>query len=159
MAKLKNISVKTSTCFIVTEKNSAVTETAAGQTDSDSNNVLVVNEDCTGEEEGDEDGAKNEDCEDDNEGSEDDEDPSLFIDTSFTDIKRNKNLEIYIGRLDKGTVEDDLIEVFGKFGELKSARIVRHPTTKKSKGFAFIQFATTDHAKNALSELKDGVEV
>lgn len=144
------------------EINSAEVLTVAAQNNCGSNNVLAAEEDCIGEgegEESDDDGANNDDSEEDNDDNQDEEDPSLFLDASLTGTKKDKNLEIYIGRLAKETVEDDLIKIFGKFGELKSTRIVRNPTTKKSKGFAFIQFASADHAKNALSELKDGVEV
>ncbi|MBA0789993.1 hypothetical protein Gohar_014668, partial [Gossypium harknessii] len=78
---------------------------------------------------------------------------------SPTKQKKEKQLEIHVGGLHKEIVEQDLFEIFGKFGEVQSARIVRHRTTKKSKGFAFIQYATTEQAKKALSDLKDGIEV
>ncbi|MFQ6619254.1 hypothetical protein Gotur_001203 [Gossypium turneri] len=86
--------------------------------------------------------------------------PSQVVDhDSPTKQKKEKQLEIHVGGLHKEIVEQDLFEIFGKFGEVQSARIVRHRTTKKSKGFAFIQYATTEQAKKALSDLKDGIEV
>ncbi|KAG4190572.1 hypothetical protein ERO13_A07G039100v2 [Gossypium hirsutum] len=78
---------------------------------------------------------------------------------SPTKQKKEKQLEIHVGGLHKEIVEKDLFEIFGKFGEVQSARIVRHRTTKKSKGFAFIQYATTEQAKKVLSDLKHGIEV
>ncbi|MBA0674056.1 hypothetical protein Goari_015670, partial [Gossypium aridum] len=78
---------------------------------------------------------------------------------SPTKQKKEKQLEIHVGGLHKEIAEQDLFEIFGKFGEVQSARIVRHRTTNKSKGFAFIQYATTEQAKKALSDLKDGIEV
>ncbi|KAI3817924.1 hypothetical protein L1987_11724 [Smallanthus sonchifolius] len=94
----------------------------------------------------------------DNEGDED-QDPSLIVQDSSPDNKKEKGTEIYVGKLDKNAVEDDLVSVFQQFGELKSTRIVRKPNTNKSKGFGFVRFASVDQAKRALSELKDGVEV
>ncbi|KAL9264585.1 Heterogeneous nuclear ribonucleoprotein Q-like protein [Drosera capensis] len=67
--------------------------------------------------------------------------------------------EIYIGRLHKEVVEEDLIAVFSKFGEIRGLKSSRDPDTKKSKGFAFLRYASTVQAKNALSEAKDGIEV
>ncbi|KAK9292977.1 hypothetical protein L1049_020959 [Liquidambar formosana] len=125
--------------------------------------ILDVKEGGDGEGEGknsgDDEEASEDDNEEENEDDEEDEDPSEFIHDSLTDRKIQKDLEIYIGGLDKGAVEEDLINIFGKFGEIQEARIVKNSTTKKSKGFAFIRYATVEQTKNALSELKDGIEV
>ncbi|XP_057952757.1 polyadenylate-binding protein, cytoplasmic and nuclear-like [Malania oleifera] len=93
------------------------------------------------------------------EDNEEDEDLSDYIHEPLTERKKQKDLEIFVGGLDKGAGEEDLVNVFGKFGEIKDVRIVMHPTKKKSKGFAFIRYATLEQAKNVLSELKDGIEV
>jgi len=83
----------------------------------------------------------------------------MYVQAPLTKRKKQKEFEIFIGGLDKGAVEEDLIKVFGLFGEIQSVRIVKHPLTQKSKGFAFISYASTEHAKKALAELKDGTEV
>ncbi|PWA91052.1 Nucleotide-binding, alpha-beta plait [Artemisia annua] len=101
----------------------------------------------------DDDSEKNDDIAGDNVDNKGDEDASPI------DNKIEENIEIYVGKLDKDTVEEDLVNVFQQFGELESTRIVRNPATKKSKGFAFVRFASADQATRALSELKDGVEV
>ncbi|KAD2805406.1 hypothetical protein E3N88_38783 [Mikania micrantha] len=88
-----------------------------------------------------------------------DQEPSLIVQDSSPSNKKDKGTEIYVGKLDKDAVEDDLVSVFQHFGELKSTRIVRKPNSNKSKGFGFVRFASVDQAKRALSELKDGVEV
>ncbi|KAG0496867.1 hypothetical protein HPP92_001558 [Vanilla planifolia] len=72
---------------------------------------------------------------------------------------KQRESEVFVGGLDKDTVEDDLIKVFGVFGGIQSARIVRHPATKKSKGFAFVRFTSREDAMKVLTELKDGAEV
>lgn len=118
--------------------------------DQDQDDIHEVKEDGDGE--GDESG-------DDEEDSDPDEESLEFIQDSLHNRKKEKDIEIYVGGLDKGAVEEDLIKVFGKYGEVQTARIVKNSTTKKSKGFAFIRYASVDQAKNALSELKDGIEV
>ncbi|KAG1355309.1 nucleolin [Cocos nucifera] len=87
------------------------------------------------------------------------EDPSLYMQAAMTESKKQKEFEIFVGGLNKEAVEEDLIQVFGVFGEIQSVRIVRNPSTQKSKGFAFIRYANVEHAKKALAELKDGTEV
>lgn len=89
----------------------------------------------------------------------DDENPCVSTHDLLTDRSKEKNIDIFIGRLDNEVVEDDLVKVFGTFGEITSTRIIRNTTSKKSKGFAFIQYATNEQAKTALSKLKDGLEV
>ncbi|KAF7148682.1 hypothetical protein RHSIM_Rhsim03G0171000 [Rhododendron simsii] len=97
--------------------------------------------------------------EDDMVGHEDEEHTSVFFDNHFIERRKEKNLQIFIGRLDKGAVEDDLIKVFGKFGEIRSVRLTRNPTTNLSRGYAFIKYATVEQAKDALSAFKDGIQV
>ncbi|XP_028076320.1 protein gar2-like isoform X2 [Camellia sinensis] len=149
---------------VVAEQNSSEEGTAAAQIDDaeafvDNDNFPVLNDGSDGQEGG-EVGAKDEeDIWDNEEDNEDEEQPAEFVNNHITDRKKKKDFEIFIGRLDKGAVEDDLIEVFGKFGELKAARIVRNPTTNKSRGFAFIQYMTVEQAKNALSALNEGIQV
>ncbi|KAF5959883.1 hypothetical protein HYC85_001092 [Camellia sinensis] len=146
------------------EQNSSEEGTAAAQIDDaeafvDNDNFPVLNDGSDGQEGG-EVGAKDEeDIGDNEEDNEDEEQPAEFVNNHITDRKKKKDFEIFIGRLDKGAVEDDLIKVFGKFGELKAARIVRNPTTNKSRGFAFIQYMTVEQAKNALSALNEGIQV
>nr|XP_043633689.1 nucleolin-like [Erigeron canadensis] len=93
------------------------------------------------------------------EGDKDKDQDPVVVQDSAPDNNQDKNKEIYVGNLDKDTIEDDLVNVFQRFGELKSTKVVRNFTSNKSKGFAFIQFASVDCANRALSELKDGVEV
>lgn len=97
--------------------------------------------------------------EDDMVGHEDEEHTSVFFDNHFIERRKEKNSQIFIGRLDKGAVEDDLIKVFGKFGEIRSVRLTRNPTTNLSRGYAFIKYATVEQAKDALSAFKDGIQV
>jgi hypothetical protein len=105
-----------------------------------------------------EDNNQKEESEGDEDDDADDGEKDSKDDNKDSNIQEN-SIEIFVGGLDKKVVEDDLIEVFGKFGEIKAARVVRKANTEKSKGFAFIQYATLEQTKYALSELKDGIEV
>ncbi|KAL6004824.1 hypothetical protein ACLOJK_005380 [Asimina triloba] len=151
------------------EDNSDADEDGSGG-DGSNDEVDEDDEDDDGlEEEADEGGSNDEDegtddedeegeNYDSDEGTEEEEDPSEYMDSHLTDRKKG-DFEIFVSRLDKKAVEDDLQEAFAPFGPIQEVRIVRHPVTQKSKGFAFIRYAAAEHAKKALSELKDGAEV
>ncbi|XP_077235433.1 uncharacterized protein LOC143877320 isoform X1 [Tasmannia lanceolata] len=151
------------TCEEPKEIDGGVNENEAVQMDEDLVAKQEIIEDGTGDDEGGEkvgdDDKVESDDEEDNEENEDLEDPSVYMHSSLTDGKKQKDFEIFVGGLSKEAVEDDLIKVFSAFGEIQSARIVKHPSTQKSKGFAFIRYATVDQAKKVLAELKDGTEV
>ncbi|KAG2326122.1 hypothetical protein Bca52824_008850 [Brassica carinata] len=70
------------------------------------------------------------------------------------DRRKRKEFEIFVGSLDKGANEEDLKKVFGHVGEVAEVRIVKNPQTNKSKGYAFLRFATVEQAKRAVKELK-----
>ncbi|XP_043716166.1 heterogeneous nuclear ribonucleoprotein Q-like isoform X4 [Telopea speciosissima] len=118
----------------------------------DGANNADANETASKDEEADKSGSDEED-------NEEEEDPSVYMEAPLTDRKKEKEFEIFVGGLDKEAVEEDLIKIFGEFGEIQSARIVKHQTTQKSKGFAFIRYVTAEQAKKVLVELKDGIEV
>jgi RNA recognition motif-containing protein len=69
-----------------------------------------------------------------------------------------KDLEIFVGRLPKGCTEEDITVVFSQFGEIVSTKIVR-AAKKKNNRIAFVRYMSTEAAKKALTEFKDGVEV
>ncbi|XP_058090315.1 heterogeneous nuclear ribonucleoprotein Q-like [Magnolia sinica] len=71
--------------------------------------------------------------------------------------KQNKELEIFVGGLDRDANEDDVKKAFEKVGEIVEVRLLRNPLTNKNKGFAFVKFATKEQADRALSELKSPV--
>jgi RNA recognition motif-containing protein len=70
-----------------------------------------------------------------------------------------KETQVFISQLEKTVVEEDIVEVFARFGEIQSVRVIRHSLTQKSKGFAFLQFSTAEAVVKALSQFKDGTEV
>src|SRR3954451_10408081 len=60
--------------------------------------------------------------------------------------------KLYVGNLTYDTGEDDLLELFGQFGEVLSAQVIIDRATNRSKGFAFVEMAAgADEAINALN--------
>ncbi|KAL3527193.1 hypothetical protein ACH5RR_011849 [Cinchona calisaya] len=71
--------------------------------------------------------------------------------------KLRKELEIFVGGLDRDVVEEDLKKVFQHAGEVVDVRLHKDPSTNKNKGYAFVRFATKEQANRALSEMKNPV--
>ncbi|KAL4555963.1 hypothetical protein LXL04_038597 [Taraxacum kok-saghyz] len=68
--------------------------------------------------------------------------------------QKKKELEVFVGGLDRDTNESDLKDVFSQVGDITEVRLLMNPMTNKNKGFAFIRFATVEQARRALNELK-----
>lgn len=86
-------------------------------------------------------------------------DPAEFMHDSLSERIKQKEFEIFVTGLSKDAIEEDLIKVFGVFGEIRATRILKNPISQRSKGYAFIRYATVGQAKRALNELKGGIEV
>ncbi|KAE8010599.1 hypothetical protein FH972_006956 [Carpinus fangiana] len=71
--------------------------------------------------------------------------------------KIKKEHEIFVGGLDRDAEEEDVRKVFERIGEVVEVRLHRDPSTNKNKGYAFVKFASKEHAKRALSEMKNPV--
>lgn len=54
--------------------------------------------------------------------------------------------KLFLGGLDYGTREEALREYFSTFGTLKDVVVMRFPDTKRSRGFGFVTFATSQEA-------------
>ncbi|MCB0339622.1 MAG: RNA-binding protein [Bdellovibrionales bacterium] len=66
--------------------------------------------------------------------------------------------KLYVGNLSYQTQEDDLQEVFAKFGEVASVTIIRDKFDNSSKGFGFVEMKNPEDADAAIEGL-DGTEV
>ncbi|KAJ9561262.1 hypothetical protein OSB04_006422 [Centaurea solstitialis] len=53
--------------------------------------------------------------------------------------QKKKELEVFVGGLDRDTTEEDLREVFSQVGDITEVRLLMNPMTNKNKGFAFIR--------------------
>lgn len=76
----------------------------------------------------------------------------------FDTTPAEPNPKLFIGGLAWAATDEDLRSVFASFGELISATVVRFPDTGRSKGFGFVEYASTEEAVEAKKEL-DGKEI
>jgi RNA recognition motif-containing protein len=61
--------------------------------------------------------------------------------------------KIYVGNISYRASEDDLREMFAKFGEVQSAKIITDPATGRSKGFGFVEMSSDEDAEKAIQAL------
>ena len=60
-------------------------------------------------------------------------------------------MKLYVGNLPYNISDDQLNDMFAKFGTPDSARVITDRDTGQSKGFGFVEFTNADQAKEALS--------
>lgn len=63
--------------------------------------------------------------------------------------------KLYVGNLNYATTEDTLGDAFSKFGEVLSVKIITDRMTGRPKGFGFVEMATSEAAKNAISGMNE----
>lgn len=66
--------------------------------------------------------------------------------------------KLYVGNLAFGVEEADLVEFFGKIGDVGEVIIVKNPETGRSRGFAFVTMMTKEDGEKAVSDL-DGTDL
>jgi RNA recognition motif-containing protein len=50
--------------------------------------------------------------------------------------------KLYVGNLSFGTTDQDLMDLFGQYGQVVSAQVVSDRDTGRSRGFAFVEMAS-----------------
>lgn len=60
------------------------------------------------------------------------------------------SLQLYVGNLSYRVHERDLRRFFEKYGEIKQLKVVKDRSTRRSKGFGFVTYATSKAANAAL---------
>lgn len=65
---------------------------------------------------------------------------------------------IYVGNLAFSATEDDLRNAFEQYGEVATVNIIMDRETGRSRGFAFVEMADADGAKDAIENL-DGQDI
>lgn len=65
---------------------------------------------------------------------------------------------IYVGNLAFNAADDDLRSAFEQYGEVTSVNIIMDRETGRSRGFAFVEMADGEHAKEAIENL-DGAQI
>src|SRR5258707_1018507 len=63
----------------------------------------------------------------------------------------NQN-RLFVGNLSFQTLENDLQDCFSQAGAVTSVNLMMDKTTGKSRGFAFVEFATAEEANKAVEQ-------
>ena len=61
--------------------------------------------------------------------------------------------KLYVGSLPYSTTEQQLTELFSHHGTVQSAKVITDRFTGQSRGFAFVEMATSDEAQKAIAAL------
>lgn len=61
--------------------------------------------------------------------------------------------KIYVGNISFKATEDDIKELFAKFGEVESVKIITDQRTGRPKGFGFVEMVTEEDAQKAIAGL------
>jgi RNA recognition motif-containing protein len=67
-------------------------------------------------------------------------------------FKGNEDRKIFVGGIAYDVTNDDLSNYFSQFGEVSQAQVKFDRTTGRSRGFAFVEFATVEACKQALNQ-------
>ncbi|XP_067010817.2 RNA-binding protein squid [Anabrus simplex] len=59
--------------------------------------------------------------------------------------------KLFVGGLSPGTTEEHIKSYFSKYGSVENVNIKTDPTTGRSRGFAFVSFASPDNVNQILS--------
>ena len=62
-------------------------------------------------------------------------------------------MNMYVSNLGFQTSEDDLRKLFEQFGQVSSAKVITDRDTGRSRGFGFVEMASSDEADKAMSKL------
>ena len=68
-------------------------------------------------------------------------------------MKKEIEMNIYIGNLSPETTEDDLRAAFEAFGAVDNANVIKDKYSGESKGFGFVEMASKEEAEKAIEEL------
>jgi RNA recognition motif-containing protein len=64
-------------------------------------------------------------------------------------------MNIYVSNLSFHTTDEDLRELFGKFGEVSSAKVIMDKVSGRSRGFGFVEMPSEEEGKEAMSSLNN----
>lgn len=64
-------------------------------------------------------------------------------------------VQIYVGNLNYRMTEDSLQELFAKYGEVVSVKIIQDRYSGRSKGFGFVEMANKDDGEKAIQDLNE----
>ncbi len=61
--------------------------------------------------------------------------------------------KLYVGNISFKATEEDIRELFARSGDVESVKIITDAHTGNPKGFGFVEMATEEEAKKAITEL------
>ena len=64
-------------------------------------------------------------------------------------------MNIFVAKLSASTTSEDLQELFGKFGEVSSAKVIIDKFTGTSKRFGFVEMTNDEEANTAITKLDE----
>jgi len=64
-------------------------------------------------------------------------------------------MNMYVSNLSFHTTDDNLRELFGKFGSVSSAKVITDRESGRSRGFGFVEMAEEKEAKEAINGLNN----
>jgi hypothetical protein len=64
-------------------------------------------------------------------------------------------MKLFVAGLPYDLYDDELVEIFEKFGKIVSAKVAMDKDTGKSRGFAFVEMENEQDAKDAIEHLND----
>ena len=64
-------------------------------------------------------------------------------------------MKLFVAGLPYDLYDDELMEIFEKFGTIASAKVTIDKETGKSRGFGFVDMPNEDEAKEAIEHLND----
>jgi RNA recognition motif-containing protein len=64
-------------------------------------------------------------------------------------------MKLFVAGLPYDLDDDELVEIFEKFGTINSAKVAIDKETGKSRGFAFVDMANDEEAREAIEHLND----
>ena len=66
--------------------------------------------------------------------------------------------KLYVGNLSFDSTEDDLQDLFGRYGTVESVAVITDRETGRPRGFAFVELSESSAAQDAIRAL-DGTEL
>jgi RNA recognition motif-containing protein len=68
-------------------------------------------------------------------------------------LEENMSTKLYVGGLPYSVTDGRLEEIFAEHGSVQSARVISDKFTGQSRGFGFVEMATSEEAQKAMEAL------
>jgi RNA recognition motif-containing protein len=72
---------------------------------------------------------------------------------SAKEIKKGKQMNIYVGNLAPEVTEEDLKTAFSAFGQVQTATVIKDKFSGESRGFGFVEMPAKAEAQTAITEM------